>query len=70
MRICEVEGDATMVVCVKSACGYSGALDHGRWVHTHLSVKYTLIDMYSKLKDDHNRVPYTLLKTLLASYYY
>ncbi|PQQ18149.1 hypothetical protein Pyn_28645 [Prunus yedoensis var. nudiflora] len=38
-----VEGDATMVDCVKSACGYSGALDHG-------TVKYTSIDMYSKLK--------------------
>lgn len=57
MQLDGVEADAAMVACVIAACGNSGALDHGRWVHTYcqrsgiymnLSVENALIDMYSK----------------------
>ncbi|KAM1516046.1 hypothetical protein ACFXTH_015065 [Malus domestica] len=60
MQLDGVEADAAMVACVISACGHSGALDHGRWVHTYcersvfytnISVKNALIDMYSKCGD-------------------
>ncbi|KAB2609024.1 pentatricopeptide repeat-containing protein [Pyrus ussuriensis x Pyrus communis] len=60
MRLDGVEADAAMVACAISACGHSGALDHGRWVHTYcersgfytkISVKNALIDMYSKCGD-------------------
>ncbi|BFG32183.1 hypothetical protein CerSpe_184570 [Prunus speciosa] len=60
MQLEGVEADAAMVACVISACGHSGALDHGRWVHTYckrsgidmnMSVKNALIDMYSKCGD-------------------
>nr|XP_023901041.1 pentatricopeptide repeat-containing protein At1g08070, chloroplastic-like [Quercus suber] len=55
-----VTADAATIACVISSCGHSGALDQGRWVHTHcersgihfnLSVKNALIDMYSKCGD-------------------
>ncbi|BBH03584.1 SLOW GROWTH 1 [Prunus dulcis] len=60
MQLEGVEADAAMVACVISACGHSGALDHGRWVHTYcersgidmnMSGKNALIDMYSKCGD-------------------
>ncbi|CAN6713463.1 unnamed protein product [Malus baccata var. baccata] len=60
MQLDGVEADAAMVACVISACGRSGALGHGRWVHTYcerigfytnISVKNALIDMYSKCGD-------------------
>jgi pentatricopeptide repeat protein len=60
MQVHGVKADAATVACVASACGHSGALDQGRWVHTHcersgihinLSTKNALIDMYSKCGD-------------------
>ncbi|XP_075647006.1 pentatricopeptide repeat-containing protein At1g08070, chloroplastic-like [Castanea sativa] len=55
-----VTADAATIACVISSCGHSGALDQGRWAHTHcersgihfnLSVKNALIDMCSKCGD-------------------
>lgn len=60
MQLHGVQADAATVACVISACGHSGALSHGRWVHSYcerwgvlmsLSVKNSLIDMYSKCGD-------------------
>nr|XP_048334022.1 pentatricopeptide repeat-containing protein At1g08070, chloroplastic-like [Ziziphus jujuba var. spinosa] len=60
MQLRGVEADAATVASVISACGNLGALSHGRWVHSYserwgalmtLSVKNSLIDMYSKCGD-------------------
>ncbi|CAK9159889.1 unnamed protein product [Ilex paraguariensis] len=60
MQVVGVQADSATVACVVSACGHSGALDQGRWVHSYcerngieqnLTVKNALIDMYSKCGD-------------------
>ncbi|TMW84790.1 hypothetical protein EJD97_024387 [Solanum chilense] len=57
MLIAGVMAEPATIACVVSACGHSGALDLGRWVHNYtersgiemnLIVKNSLIDMYSK----------------------
>ncbi|XP_019263060.1 PREDICTED: pentatricopeptide repeat-containing protein At1g08070, chloroplastic-like [Nicotiana attenuata] len=57
MQMAGVNAEPATIACVASACGHSGALDLGRWVHNYceksgiemnLVVKNSLIDMYSK----------------------
>ncbi|KAI7993571.1 Pentatricopeptide repeat-containing protein [Camellia lanceoleosa] len=60
MQVVGVRADSPTIACVISACGHSGALHQGRWVHGYcernhiemnLPVKNALIDMYSKCGD-------------------
>lgn len=60
MQAVGVDADEVTIACVVSACGHSGALDLGRWVHAYcekngiemnLNVNNALIDMYSKCGD-------------------
>ncbi|KAL7000858.1 hypothetical protein U1Q18_002008 [Sarracenia purpurea var. burkii] len=60
MQVAGVKADSQIIACVISACGHSGALHQGRWVHGYcershielnLSVKNALIDMYAKCGD-------------------
>ncbi|XP_060172724.1 pentatricopeptide repeat-containing protein At1g31430-like [Lycium barbarum] len=57
MLVAGVKAEPATIACVVSACGHSGALDLGRWVHNYsersgiemnVIVKNSLIDMYSK----------------------
>lgn len=57
MLVAGVKAEPATIACSVSACGHSGALDLGRWVHNYsersgiemnLIVKNSLIDMYSK----------------------
>ncbi|KAK4354411.1 hypothetical protein RND71_026605 [Anisodus tanguticus] len=57
MLVVGVKAEPATIACVVSACGHSGALDLGRWMHNYsersgiemnLIVKNSFIDMYSK----------------------
>ncbi|KAF5938349.1 hypothetical protein HYC85_022608 [Camellia sinensis] len=54
MQVVGVKADSLTIACVISACGHSGALHQGRWVHSYcernhiemnLSVKNVLVDV-------------------------